>query len=75
MILKRLQVNTGLSDPTNCYIIQDEETKETMVIDPGGEPDIIIEMLDILKTKYWKLRNKILIFFVNFLYISYKKWI
>ena len=49
MILKRLQVNTGLSEPTNCYIIQDEDTKETMVIDPGGEPDIIIKMLNILK--------------------------
>ena len=49
MILKRLQVDTNLGDPTNCYIIEDEETKETMVIDPGGEADKIIEMLNILE--------------------------
>ena len=49
MILKRLQVDTGLADPTNCYIVEDEETKETMVVDPGGEADIIIEMLNTLK--------------------------
>lgn len=33
---------------TNVYIIQDELTKETMVVDPGAEVDKIIEMLDIL---------------------------
>ena len=49
MILKRLKVNTPLADPTNCYIVADEETKEAMVIDPGGEADKIIEMLDILE--------------------------
>lgn len=49
MILKRLKVDTTLGEPTNCYIVEDEETKETMVIDPGGEPDKIIEMLDIIE--------------------------
>lgn len=49
MILKKLPVNTALGEPTNCYIIEDEETKEAMVIDPGGEPEKIIEMLDVLK--------------------------
>ncbi len=49
MILKVLKVNSGLiSDRTNCYIVQDEKTKETMVIDPGGEVEKIIQMLDIL---------------------------
>lgn len=55
MILKRLKVETALGDPTNCYIVEDEETKETMVIDPGGEPDKIIDMLNLLsidKLKY-----------------------
>ena len=33
----------------NCY--KDEKTKETMVIDPGGEVNKIIEMLDILQAK------------------------
>ena len=50
MILKRLQVKTpqvGLL--TNSYIICDEETKEAMVIDPGGEPERIAEVLDILE--------------------------
>ena len=39
MILKRLKVQTTLG----------EATKETMVIDPGGEADKILEMLDILE--------------------------
>ena len=55
MILKRLQVQTALGDPTNCYIIEDEKTKDTMVVDPGGEPEKIIEMLNALgieKLKY-----------------------
>lgn len=51
MILKRLQLNSAWIEPTNCYIIQDEESKETMVIDPAGELDRIIEMLDILNAK------------------------
>ena len=52
MILKRLQVKTpqvGLL--TNSYIICDEESKEAMVIDPGGEPEKIAEVLDILEAK------------------------
>ena len=51
MILKRIKVLTELQAYTNCYIIQDEITKETMVVDPGGEVDKIVEMLDILKAK------------------------
>lgn len=51
MILKRLQLKTTWVEPTNCYIIQDEESKETIVIDPAGEIDKIIEMLDILNAK------------------------
>ena len=55
MILKVLHVTTNLDMPTNCYIVEDEETKETMVIDPGGEPEKIIDMLDTMgidKLKY-----------------------
>lgn len=48
MILKRIQVKTMLGEPTNCYIVEDNQTKESMVIDPGGEPKKIIEMLDAL---------------------------
>ena len=48
MILKRLKLNTALGEPTNCYIVEDEESKETMVIDPGGEPEKIIDMLNTL---------------------------
>ena len=48
MILKRIPVETMLGDPTNCYIVKDDETGETMVIDPGGEPEKIIDMLDTL---------------------------
>lgn len=48
MILKELKINTWIGDPTNCYIIFDEESKETMVIDPAGDVDKIIEMIEIL---------------------------
>ena len=48
MILKRIKVLTELKEYTNTYIIQDEVTKETMVVDPGGEVDKIVQMLDIL---------------------------
>lgn len=51
MILKRLKLKTTWSEPTNCYIIQDEETKETMVIDPASELEKILEMLNILQAK------------------------
>lgn len=49
MILKILRVDGGIPEKTNCYIIQDEKTRETMVIDPGGSPEEIIEMLNILE--------------------------
>lgn len=51
MILKILKINTNLGSPTNCYIITDEDTKETMVIDPAGEVEKIIEMLEILQAR------------------------
>lgn len=51
MILKELKIRTWIGDPTNCYIILDEESKETMVIDPAGDCDKIVEMLEILKAK------------------------
>ena len=49
MILKELKIITPLGEPTNCYIVFDEESKKSMVIDPAGETEKIIEMLDILK--------------------------
>lgn len=59
MILKIIRVNGGIPEKTNCYIIQDENTKETMVIDPGGNSEKVIEMLDILdaKVKYLYLTH------------------
>ncbi len=51
MILKRLQLETNLVEPTNCYIIVEEETKEAMVIDPASEADKICEMLEVLQAK------------------------
>lgn len=49
MILKRIKLELPYVGETNCYIVQDENTKETMVIDPGGEIDKISEMLDTIK--------------------------
>ena len=49
MILKMLKINSvseGLI--TNTYVICDEDTKETMVIDPGGEPEKIIDTINVL---------------------------
>lgn len=51
MILKRIKINAGAIMGENCYIIQDENTKETMIIDPGNTPDTLIEMLDAMQVK------------------------
>ena len=51
MILKELKIKMWIGDTTNCYIVQDEKSKETMVIDPAGDTEKIIEMLDILGAK------------------------
>lgn len=51
MILKRIKIETALGEETNCYIIVDENTKETMVIDPAGEYEKIEEMLKTLDAK------------------------
>ena len=45
MILKRLKIDTWVGDPTNCYIITDEQSKEVMVIDPAGDVDKIENMI------------------------------
>ena len=51
MILKRLKIDTWIGDPTNCYIITEEKTREVMVIDPAGEVDKIEETIKLLKGK------------------------
>lgn len=48
MILKELKILTPLGMPTNCYIIVDEVSKETMVVDPAGDVDEIVGMINIL---------------------------
>ncbi len=54
MILKEMKINTWVGDPTNCYIIFDEKSKEIMIIDPAGDVDKLEEMINILggKLKY-----------------------
>ena len=48
------------------YIVMDEKTKETMVIDPGGDCNAILEMLEILggnlKYIYLTLRRRYLLY-------------
>lgn len=51
MIFKELKLDNGVVDDTNCYIIQDGKTKEMMIIDPGGEPEKIMNMVNVLKGK------------------------
>jgi len=51
MILKRIKVDGGIIGETNCYIVQCNQTKEAMVIDPGGNVDKIIEMLNSLHSQ------------------------
>lgn len=51
MILKELKIEYWAGDVTNCYIVQDENSKETMIIDPAGDIDKITKMLDILQAK------------------------
>lgn len=46
MKVKRLPVGVYAA---NCYIVMDEESRETAVIDPGGDADEIIEAVDELK--------------------------
>ena len=67
MKLKRIQVKTpqvGLM--TNCYIVFDEKSKEAMVIDPGGEPEKIAEVLDILGADHKLAAKQIKVIFGRF---------
>lgn len=54
MILKRVKLNIADAHITNCYIIKDEKSEEIMIVDPGGEPNKVIDMVTILggKVKY-----------------------
>ncbi|MCL2859060.1 MAG: MBL fold metallo-hydrolase [Oscillospiraceae bacterium] len=59
MIFKRLKVTVKPSLVTNCYIIIDEYSRETMLVDPGAEPEKIINVVKILdgKLKYIALTH------------------
>lgn len=54
MILKRLKIDVGLGEDTNCYMVMEEGSKEIMVIDPAGNVEEIVQMLQVLggKVKY-----------------------
>ena len=51
MKLKELKIDTWIGDPTNCYIVVDEKSKETMVIDPAGDVEKITELVKIMNGK------------------------
>ena len=51
MILKRIKMDLPYVGDTNCYIVQDKNSKEVAVIDPGGEVNKISEMLDTIDAK------------------------
>lgn len=51
MILKRIQKNVGKIEEVNTYIVQDQETKETMLIDPAYDIEEIEEMLKAINAK------------------------
>lgn len=48
MILKELKIDTWIGDPTNCYVILDDISKEVMVIDPASDVDKIADLIHIL---------------------------
>ena len=52
MKLKELKIDTWIGDPTNCYIVFDPESKEAMVVDPAGDVDKIIEIINNINCKY-----------------------
>ena len=37
---------------TNCYILEDEKTREAAVIDPGGDAPAILKALGDAKLRY-----------------------
>lgn len=52
MILKERKIQTFVGEPTNCYIILDEQSKEIMCIDPAGDAIELSYMIqDVLKGK------------------------
>ena len=51
MVIKKLVV--GALD-NNCFIIADEQSKECFVVDPGDEPDRI---LDVVRENHFKERS------------------
>lgn len=51
MILKKIKIPIKFVGETNCYIITDEIQKESMVIDPAGDVDKIIENIENLDSK------------------------
>lgn len=51
MILKVLKIETMIGNYTNCYVIADEEKGEAMVIDPAGEPEKILDTINMLHVK------------------------
>lgn len=51
MILKRIKVQMKFVGETNCYIVIDEKKKEAIVIDPAGNVQKIIEILENLNAK------------------------
>lgn len=52
MLLKQLRLASNIDKiVTNCYVVQDENTKEAMVIDPAGECDKLVDLLKILEAK------------------------
>lgn len=51
MIIKKIVVGTL---ENNCYIIGDERTREAFIVDPGDEPDRVLDFVkeDNLETKF-----------------------
>ncbi|HLC16780.1 MAG TPA: MBL fold metallo-hydrolase [Thermodesulfovibrionia bacterium] len=48
MIIKSLTVG---SLQVNCYIVYDEATKDAIVIDPGDEPDMVMDLIEEVNLK------------------------
>jgi len=51
LIIETLETTVAPGLMTNCYLVADKETKEGVIIDPGGSPELILRRVEELGLK------------------------